>query len=102
MTNRWSLSKPALKASSTSKRRSPIELAAALPVLLVPSGFVPGTGEDGRGLSSCFSGNCKGPDCFFQNLCKVFPEKVRDCVAIFLYWMSLMYLVLAPLIINGI
>jgi hypothetical protein len=54
MTSWWSLSKPAMaEASSTSMWRPLFELAAAPPFLSVPSGVVPGTGEDGRRLSSC-------------------------------------------------
>lgn len=47
MTSWWSLLKPAMaEASSTSMWRPFFELAAAFLFLSVPSGVVPGTGED--------------------------------------------------------
>lgn len=64
-------------ASSTSKWRPFVELAAAFIFLSVPSGLVPGTGEDGRGLSSQFSGGGRGPDCFFKFYFRVFSVRNR-------------------------
>lgn len=81
MTNWWSPSKPAMiaEASSTSMRRPLFEFTAAFPFLSVPSGFVPGSGEDGCKLSSCFSGECKGPDCVFLFIFRVLFVKARGC-----------------------
>lgn len=87
VTSGWSLSKPATAdASSTSMWRPLLELAAAFLFLSVPSGVVPGAGEDGRGLSSCYSSKCRGPDCFFQDLFEVFVVKVRDWFVNFLFF----------------
>ena len=103
MTNWWSSSKPAVaSASPTSKWRPLLELAAALPVLPTPSGFVPGAGENGRGLSSRYSGECRGPDCVFQEIFEVFLVKVRDWTVIFFFFEIPDVNVPAPLSFNGI
>lgn len=66
----------------TSMWRPFIKLAAALHVLLVSSGFVPGPGEDGRSSSLQFPGGGRGPDCFLKKLFKVFSVRCRDFIVI--------------------
>jgi hypothetical protein len=73
-------------ASSTSKWRPFVELAAAFIFLSVPSGLVPGTGEDGRGLSSQFSGGARGPDCFFKFCLRVFSVRNMGWFMIVLFF----------------
>lgn len=79
MTSWWS-SSPVMHAgvSSTSRRRPYFELVAALHFLLMPSGLVPGAGEDGRGGSSSFTGGCGGPNCVSLILFRVLFVRSRD------------------------
>lgn len=67
MTNRWSTAPTmSVGVSSTSRWRPYLQLAMASLVFPRPSGFVPGIGEDGRGLSSLCCGGGRGADCVFH------------------------------------
>jgi hypothetical protein len=89
-TSGWSNSKPAIMAvaSLTSKWRPLFELVAASPVLSVSSGLVPDSDEDGWSWRLSFSSECEGPDCFLLFPSRVFLAKTRNCVVVFLFFVS--------------
>jgi hypothetical protein len=87
----WPLSSVSMSdVSSTSVRRPYAELSMAFFVVSVPSGVVPGAGDDGHGRSSLSFTCGGGPDCIFSFIFRVLARKVRDCVIVFVLFLSLL------------
>ena len=88
----WWSAIPATMAgvNPTSMWRPYTKLATALYGLMVPSGYVPGAGEDGRSWSlKIHGGGRRGPDCFSENLFWVFFVRCGDVFVIsFLFEVS--------------